>query len=102
MEEVIATDTIPITITSDGNHRQFVVRQLRSCSNWQRSSMKGMHTVGIEVSREIGGTSNTAYYKHLTWQNRKLRACFLNSVQKSKVTAARTPIRINLTLVVFW
>ncbi len=60
--------------------------------------MKGMHAVGVEVARKIGGTAYSADDQYFMGLEAQLSAGPLQAVQNTKVTAAWAPVRINLAL----
>ena len=100
VNKVVAPNTVAVSVPAGRNHGQFVIRLLHTGSHRQRAPVKGVHPVRVEVTREIGGTAYTADGDDLMGLDPEFRTGLLESAKNPKITAARTPVRIDFALIV--
>ena len=60
MHEMVASDAVAIAIPTGGDDRQLVVTHLGPRSHGQSPAVQGVHAVGVEVSRQIRRTADSA------------------------------------------
>src|SRR5438128_314899 len=61
--------------------------------------MKGVHPVGIDESRQVGGTTNSADDQNLVRLESQLEERCLQRGENGKITATRTPVGMNFSFV---
>jgi hypothetical protein len=59
MDEVPHTDTIAITITSDGDHSEIRICHLHSGGEWQSATMKGLSCISVDILARLPRASDS-------------------------------------------
>src|SRR5215470_924669 len=65
VNEVIAADTVAVAVPAGGDNFKFVVGELGACGHGEGAPMKGVHSIAINETGDIGGTADTADHHHL-------------------------------------
>src|SRR5207244_1812096 len=99
VDEVPGTDSIAITIASDCYHRQLMVRQLRASRDRQRPAVQRVQAVSINVVGRLPRTADAGNHRDPMRRNLQLKERLLDRAQDSEVAAARTPVDMDLGLV---
>ena len=93
---MIATNAIAVAVAAGDKYGEVVVGQLGAGGHGQGAAMKSMHPVGIEITRQVGGTPDAADGQYLVRLQTQLRAGALQGVEDAEITASRAPVGIDL------
>ena len=96
--EVVAADAVAVAVAAGDDNVQVMVAQLCAGGDRQGAAVEGVHPVGVEVARQVGGAPDPADCQNLVGPQPKFSAGPLDAVQDAEVAAAGTPVRVNLTL----
>src|SRR3989338_7741443 len=91
-------DPVAVPVASDRHHGHHMVRKFKTLRNRERAPVKRMHSIGINKSRQVGGTTDTRNCHNLMRLEIEHRISFLQGRKQTKVTAAGTPIRMYLAI----
>jgi hypothetical protein len=72
-----------------------VIGKLETSGHRQGTAVQGMHSVGIHVAGEVGGTADAAYGDHVVGRYPQLDEGFLYGSEHAKIAASGTPIGID-------
>jgi hypothetical protein len=99
VDEVAGTDAVPISVAAHRHHGQLVVGQLGAGRHRERSSMEGMQAVGVDVVGRLAGATDAGDHRDPVGRDLELKECLLDGAQDAEVAASRTPVDMDLRLV---
>jgi len=98
VEEMVPSDGVAVAVAAGHDDLQFVVGELGARGHCQGATVQRMHTVGINISRQVGRAADAANGHHLMGLELKLSERLLERGENTEIPAAGTPIRVHFPL----
>ena len=102
VKKVIAADAITVAVAARADDFELVVRQLDTCGDSEGPAMQGVHTVGVDITRQVRRAADAADDTDLMRPQAQVEERSLQRGENGEVAAARTPVGVDATPVGFF
>ncbi len=99
MDEVVAADGESVSVARHLPDGQLRVGHLAACGNGGRTTVNGVHAVGIHVVGQAAGTADTRNHCDAVGSHAYLGHGFVQGGQEKVVAATRTPAGLSFLII---
>ena len=99
VHEVTQTDAITVSIPAGDHHVKVVVGKLDPGSHGHGPAVQAVDTIGVDVSRQVGGTTDPGDRKQLLGLDAQFSGRHLEAPENTEIATARTPVGIDDALI---
>ena len=100
VHEVAGADAVPVTVAAEREHREARVRKTPAGGDREHATVQRVEAIRVHVMRRLPRAADAREQRDLVGIELQLRERHLDPGQNSEIAAARTPIVVELGLVV--